>query len=162
MPYKIFLYMFSYLMLVSCKETSAKPTFEKSNNKVKKSHHVDSLKTNTYQIRIIPKIGTYRDKTNTLQIRILEVKDGKIIASHCFVTDNGNRIDFCENKSIVLDFKKKHNVYNGKFHSCYTDMEYNISVTFNKDRLTLTWQQDDYPLLEDTAIDFYYMREKDD
>ncbi len=68
----------------------------------------------------------YSDTTGNISIRIWE-KDGIIYGSHCFVFQNGNRIDYNDSISIELRLVNDKEC-KGIFCSEYDNNKYSISI----------------------------------
>jgi|SRR5690606_13976312 len=76
-----------------------------------------------------------------------------IIGNHCFVFDNGNKIDCCidDEKSYSLKIKLEDNgVFEGTLVSCYDEYEYDIIIKIEDKNLILSFKNEDYPFISST------------
>jgi len=68
----------------------------------------------------------------------LELVNDTLKGSHCFVANNGNKIDCAEESDFTITCKKRNDNFTGKFHSTYTNNNYNITLEFINDTLVLS------------------------
>lgn len=75
--------------------------------------------------------GEYTNATeySIISISLYMVGDS-LVGNHTFITNNGNRIDFCADTENTLHLSKiKNNIFEGTLTSCYTDVElYNVRI----------------------------------
>lgn len=72
-----------------------------------------------------------------------------ITGSHSFVTQDGNRIDWCEESSITA-IRNKDRVFEGLLHSCYDNQNHLVRIEFRRNNLFLTFLANDHPFLKQT------------
>ena len=81
--------------------------------------------------------GKYKSKNGQLTIDLTH-KGDSIIATHCFVLNQGNTIECClDDISINTKQNISDDSFNGYFHSCYDEDDHPIKLSFNKDTLFL-------------------------
>lgn len=98
--------------------------------------------------------GKYVDNSGSLSIDI-KPKGDSLLGRHCFVVQEGNRIDCCleENGfSLKLRHESK-NIYDGIMISCYDDQVREIMVVGSKDSVKFILKMT-HPFIPDT-IRFY-------
>lgn len=103
-----------------------------------------------YQVSIIQnkiQLGKYHSIDKNSYIILERCNGDTLIGKHCFVFQDGNRIDCClEENSIRLFYNKKSNSeFIGSFGSCYYEKKYVIKITcINDFRIKISFPNNDY------------------
>jgi len=67
----------------------------------------------------------------------LDLENDTLIGNHCFIANNGNKIDCAGENDFTLTCKKNNDLFSGKFHSTYSNNYYNLTLKFSNDTLIL-------------------------
>jgi hypothetical protein len=74
-----------------------------------------------------------------------------VVGRHVFVTQGGNRIDFCDEDSISIRLRKlAYDTYDGTLHDWYSDEINKIKVIHREPKLTLIHTGSSHSLVDDT------------
>ena len=85
-----------------------------------------------------------------LNLRLWPIGDS-VIGTHIFVTQSGNRIDYCDEDSISVLLKRvTETTYEGALHDCYWDDTNRVKVIHREPKLTLIHTVSSHSLVDDT------------
>ncbi len=97
--------------------------------------------------------GKYRDQTENLTVELRQ-KEQQVTGTHCFVIQEGKRIDCClsdEGASLKLKLDKQ-NIFTGIMTSCYDEESRNINILAIDNQLMLIIKENGHPFLPDTIL----------
>jgi hypothetical protein len=92
--------------------------------------------------------GKYLTDSKESYVTVIDKKDNVIEGKHCFVFSSGERIDCCVEEEFSFKVEKKNEkTYEGVLFSCYDDLEYKISLSFDKNYINFRFIGSPHPFV---------------
>ena len=101
-------------------------------------------------------IKRYYTKSQESFIELDFSKKESILGNHCFIFNNGDKIDCCiDEKSYSLKIELETNgSFKGSFISCYDENEYDVILKIEGKSLILSFKNEEYPFIS-SSLTFY-------
>lgn len=91
------------------------------------------------------KIGKYFNQTKNSYINIDKIENDSIWGHHCFIANEGQRIDCCIDKDFSFTLARCNDDYEGKLKSCYDDKEYKVKLHFENKYIVFSFIENNHP-----------------
>jgi len=102
------------------------------------------------------KEGKYFNKTKNSYINLEKIENDTILGHHCFILNEGNRIDCCIDEDFSIKLVHHNgNDYEGILVSCYDDDdEYKVKLHFENEYIVFSFIENNHPFM--SKIEKFY------